>query len=109
MISLAEATQQLLEERAATAEVGSTPQPYQVLYDFYCMRSNYKAAAVAQYKLAMRTRGEGQHLPHFLGAIAAALCKCLPLWPTSNHAAAEARHAPKTASQTCCIILGVCC
>ena len=83
MISLVEATQQLLEERAATSEVGSSPQPYEVLYDFHCTRSNHKAAAAAQYKLAMRIREEGQHLPHFLDRIAAALRKCSLLVFTS--------------------------
>lgn len=77
VISLAEATHQLLEQRAATSEIGSSPQPYDILYDLHTMRGNYKAAAAAQYNLAMRIREEGQHLPHALARIAAALCKTL--------------------------------
>lgn len=81
MISLAEATHQLLEQRAANSEVGSNPQPYDILYDFHLMRSNFKAAAAAQYELAMRIRQEGRYLPDALARIAHALgeslCKLL--------------------------------
>lgn len=75
VISLAEATQQLLEQQAASSEVTSSPQLYDILYDFHIMRSNYKAAAAAQYNLAVRLREEGVHLHDALTRIAAALCK----------------------------------
>ena len=81
VISLAEATHQLLEQRAATSEIGSSPQPYDILYDFHTMRGNYKAAAAAQYNLAMRIREEGHHLPHALARIAAALCETITSCP----------------------------
>ena len=77
MISLAEATHQLLEQRSANSEVGSSPQPYDILSDFHLMRSNFKAAAAAQYELAMRLRQEGRHLPDALARIANALGKSM--------------------------------
>jgi len=75
VLSLLETTQQLLEQRAATSELSSQPQPYDVLYDFYCMRSNFKAAAAAQYSLACRLKDEAKRLPDRLHQRAAALCK----------------------------------
>ncbi len=39
------------------------------------MRSNFKAAAAAQYTLACRLRDEAKHVPHCLHQRAAALCK----------------------------------
>lgn len=73
VVSLAEATHQLLEQQAANSDLGCRPQPYDILYDFHIMRSNYKAAAAAQYSLAMRIRAEGMHLHGALDQIAAAL------------------------------------
>ena len=75
VVSLLEVTQQLLEQRAATADLTSLPQLYDVLYDFHCMRSNFKAAAAAQYTLACRLKDEAQNLPQCLHQRAAALCK----------------------------------
>jgi len=72
---LLQVTQDLLEQRASSADLNSQPQLYDVLYDFYCMRSNFKAAAAAQYTLACRLRDEAKHVPHCLHQRAAALCK----------------------------------
>ena len=77
VLSLLEATQQLLEQRAATSQLSSQPQLYDVLYDFYCMRSNFKAAAAAQYTLACRLKDEGSHTLQCLHQRAHALCKLL--------------------------------
>ncbi|KAL0045451.1 hypothetical protein WJX82_006982 [Trebouxia sp. C0006] len=73
ILSLLQVTQDLLEQRAASADLNSQPQLYDVLYDFYCMRSNFKAAAAAQYTLACRLRDEAKHVPHCLHQRAAAL------------------------------------
>ncbi|KAL0039516.1 hypothetical protein WJX77_000424 [Trebouxia sp. C0004] len=73
ILSLLQVTQELLEQRAASADLNSQPQLYDVLYDFYCMRSNFKAAAAAQYTLACRLRDEAKHVPHCLHRRAAAL------------------------------------
>jgi hypothetical protein len=75
ILSLLQVTQDLLEQRASSADLNSQPQLYDVLYDFYCMRSNFKAAAAAQYTLACRLRDEAKHVPHCLHQRAAALCK----------------------------------
>lgn len=77
MVSLLDATQQALEQRAATADVTSQPQPYDVLFDFYCMRSNFKAAATAQYALACRLSDARGRVQHWLHLRATALCKAL--------------------------------
>lgn len=81
MVSLLDATQQALEQRAATADVTSQPQLYDILFDFYCMRSNFKAAATAQYTLACRLEDARARVPHWLHLRATALCKpiCLAL------------------------------
>ena len=72
-MSLLDAAQQALEQRAATADV--TSQPYDVLFDFYCMRSNFKAAATAQYALACRLHDARGQVPQWLHLRATALCK----------------------------------
>ena len=75
VVSLLEAAQHLLEQRAAASDLSSQPQAYDVLYDFYCLRSNFKAAAAAQYSLACRLQQEGSQTLHRLQRRAAALCK----------------------------------
>lgn len=77
VVSLLEATQQALEQRAATAALTSHPQPYDVLYNFYCMRSNFKSAAAAQYTLACRLSHPHTHVPQRLHLRATALCEHL--------------------------------
>ena len=84
ILSLLQVTQDLLEQRAASADLNSQPQLYDVLYDFYCMRSNFKAAAAAQYTLACRLRDEAKHVPHCLHQRAAALCKLFPAGTCSS-------------------------
>lgn len=87
VVSLLDATQQALEQRAATADVTSQPQPYDVLFDFYCMRSNFKAAATAQYALACRLSDARGRVPQWLHLRATALCK--PTIPTLHAATAH--------------------
>lgn len=87
VVSLLDAMQQALEQRAATADVASQPQPYDVLFDFYCMRSNFKAAATAQYALACRLSDARVRVPQWLHLRATALCK--PNVPASRTAIAQ--------------------
>ncbi|KAL3143305.1 hypothetical protein ABBQ38_002146 [Trebouxia sp. C0009 RCD-2024] len=77
VVSLLDATQQALEQRAATADVTSQPQLYDILFDFYCMRSNFKAAATAQYTLACRLEDARARVPHWLHLRATALLQAL--------------------------------
>lgn len=89
MVSLLDATQQALEQRAATADVTSQPQPYDVLFDFYCMRSNFKAAATAQYALGCRLSDARGRVQQWLHLRATALCKPLVLMLHTGPALAE--------------------
>ena len=89
VVSLLEATQQLLEQKAAAAPLTSRPQPYDVLYDFYCMRSNFKSAAAAQYTLACRLADPQAQVPQRIHLRATALCEsscsCCILGCLSQH------------------------
>ncbi|BDA47676.1 probable nuclear pore complex protein Nup160 at C-terminar half [Coccomyxa sp. Obi] len=79
MLSLGDEALKFLRRRADNAELGSRPQPYQVLYDFCVSRGEFREAAAAQLALARRLRDEDPKAVHAVHAALSAALGALSL------------------------------